>query len=74
MVVTYSFTYGGRQTKRHFNVSSPSSDRDIDLMFTNKPSYLQYSNVFNTHLSNFHLLTVTKLKVAFQKPHPQVIA
>ena len=45
----------------------------IDLILTNKPSYFQHSNVFETGLSNFHLLTVTKFKMVFQKLEPQVV-
>ena len=45
----------------------------IDLILTNKPSYFQHSNVFETGLSNFHLLTVTEFKMGFQKLKPQVI-
>ena len=45
----------------------------IDLILTNKPSYFQHSNVFETGLSNFHLLTVTEFKMEFQKLKPQLI-
>ena len=44
----------------------------IDLILTNKLSYFQYSNVFETSLSDFHLLTVTEFKMGFQKRKPQV--
>ena len=40
----------------------------INLMLTNKPSYFQHSNVFETGLSDFHLLTITEFKMGFQKP------
>ena len=36
-------------------------------------SYFQRSNVFETGLSDFHLLTVTEFKMGFQKLKPQVI-
>ena len=42
-------------------------------MLTNEPSYFQHSNVFETELSNFYLLTVTEFKLGFQKLKPQVI-
>ena len=45
----------------------------IDLILTNKPSYFQHSNVFETGLSDFHLLTATEFKMGFQKLKPQVI-
>ena len=44
------------------------------LTLKNKqPSYFQHSNVFETVLSDFHLLTVTEFKMGFQKLKPQVI-
>ena len=45
----------------------------IDLILTNKPSYFQHSNIFETGLSDFHLLTVTEFKLGFQKLKPQII-
>ena len=45
----------------------------IDLIFTNKPSYFQHSNNFETGISDFHLLTVTEFKMEFQQLKPQVI-
>ena len=37
----------------------------IDLILTNRPSYFQHSNVFETVISDFHLLIVTQLKMDF---------
>ena len=45
----------------------------IDVILTNKPSYFQHSNVFETGLSDFYLLTVTEFKMGFHKLKPQVI-
>ena len=45
----------------------------IDLIFTNKPSYFQHCNNFETSISDFHLLTVTEFKMEFQQLKPQVI-
>ena len=45
----------------------------IDLILTNKPCYFQHSNVFETGLSDFHLLTITEFKMGFPKLKPQVI-
>ena len=42
-------------------------------MLTNKPSNFQHSNVFETGLADFHLLTVTEFKMEFQKLQLQVI-
>ena len=45
----------------------------IDLILTNRPSYFQRSTVFETGLSDFHLLTVTEFKTSFQKRKPKII-
>ena len=45
----------------------------IDLRLTNKPSYFQHSNAFETSLSDFDLLAVTEVKMGFEKLKPQVI-
>ena len=39
-----------------------------DLILTNRPNYFQHRSAFETRLSDFHLLTVTKVKTSFQKP------
>ena len=46
----------------------------IDVILTNRPGYFQHSNVFETGLSDFHLLIVTQLKMGFQKNLPKIIA
>ena len=45
----------------------------IDLILTNRPSYFQQSNVFETSISDFHLLIDTQLKMGFQKKLPKII-
>ena len=45
----------------------------IDLILTNRPGYFQHSNVFETGISDFHLLIVTQLKMGFQKKLPKII-
>ena len=45
----------------------------IDLILTNRPSYFQHGTVFETGLSDFHLLTVTEFKTGFQKPEPKIM-
>ena len=45
-----------------------------DLIKTNLLSYFKHSNVFETNLSDFHLLTVTEFKTSFQKQNIDVIA
>ena len=44
----------------------------IDLILTNRPGYFQYSNVFPTDISDFHLLIVTQLKMGFQKSYQKL--
>ena len=39
----------------------------IDLILTNRLSYFQPSKVFETDLSDFHLLTISEFKTSFQK-------
>ena len=39
---------------------NPSQPTCIDLILTNQPSYFQHSEVFETNLSDFHLLTVAE--------------
>ena len=52
------------------NFDNPAS---IDLILTNRPSYFQRSTVFETGLSDFHLLTTTEFKTSFQKREPKII-
>ena len=53
---------------------NPSQPTCIDLILTNWPNYFQHSEVFATNLSDFHLLTVTELKMNFQKQKPKILA
>ena len=46
----------------------------IDLILTNRPNYFQQNNVFETGLSNFHMMVVTELKMGFQKLKPHIVA
>ena len=52
------------------NFDNPTS---IDLILTNRPSYFQRSAVFETGLSDFHLLAMTEFKTSFQKREPKII-
>ena len=45
----------------------------IDLILTNQHTLFQHSSVLETGLSDFHLLTVTKFKMNFQKCKPHII-
>ena len=45
----------------------------IDLILANQPSCFQHSQVFETGLSDFLLLTVTEFKMSFQKLEPKII-
>ena len=37
----------------------------LDLILRNRLGYFQHSNVFETGISNFHLLLATQLKMGF---------
>ena len=52
------------------NFDNPTS---IDLILTNRPIYFQHSTVFETGLSDFHLITITEFKTSFQKREPKII-
>ena len=52
---------------------NPDKPTCIDLILTNQPSCFQHNKVFETGLSDFHLLTVTEFKMSFQKLQPKVI-
>ena len=44
----------------------------FDLILTNGPAYFQHSTIFETGLSDFHLLTITEFKTSFQKREPKI--
>ena len=46
---------------------NPDKPTCIDLILTNQPICFQYSKVFETGLSDFHLQTATEFKMSFQK-------
>ena len=52
---------------------NPDKPTCIDLILTNQPSCFQHNKVFETGLSDFHLLTVTEFKMSFQKLQPNII-
>ena len=52
---------------------NPDKPTCIDLILTNQPSCFQHNKVFETGLSDFHLLTVTEFKMSFQKLQPKII-
>ena len=52
------------------NSDNPTS---IDLILTNRPSYFQHSTVFETGLSDFHLLNITEFRTSFHKREPKII-
>ena len=51
------------------NLSKPQC---MDLILKNKLNLLQHSTVFETGLSDFHLLTVTEFKMDFEKQKPKI--
>ena len=46
----------------------------IDLILTNKPNYFQHTNVFETRLSDFHMMVVTQFKMGFSKLAPKIVS
>ena len=54
----------------HRNSGKPTC---IDLILTNQPTLFQHKAVLETGVSDFHLLTVTKFKMRFQKCKPHII-
>ena len=44
----------------------------IDLIVTKRPGYFQHSNVFETVISDFHLLIAMQLKMGFQKSYQKL--
>ena len=53
---------------------NPSKPTCIDLILTNHPNYFQQSNVFQTGLSDFHMMVVTEVKMGLQKLKPHIVA
>ena len=51
---------------------NPSKPTCIDLIWTNQLNFFKQS-CFETGLSDFHLLTVTKFKMGFQKLPPKIV-
>ena len=45
----------------------------IDLVLKNRPSSFQHSNVFETGVSDVHLLIAAQFKMGFQKTLPKII-
>ena len=52
---------------------NPDKPLCIDLLLTNQTNCFQHNNVFETELSDFHLLTVTEFKMCFQKLPPKIV-
>ena len=53
---------------------NPDKPKCTDLILTNCPNYFQQNNVFETGLSDFHVMVVTELKMGFQKLKPHIVA
>ena len=53
---------------------NPDKPTCIDLILANRPNYFQQNNVFETGLSDFHMMVVTELKMGFQKLKPHIVA
>ena len=53
---------------------NPNKPTCIDLILTNHPNYFHQNNVFETGLSDFHMMVVTELKMRLQKLKPHIAA
>ena len=53
------------------HISNPTC---IDLILTNKSSLFQHSRFVETGLSDFHQMTITVMKMSYQKLKPKIIA
>ena len=62
-----------RLVKKLACFKNPDKSTCIYPIFRNKPSCFQYSNVFETGHSEFHLLIVTEFKISFQKLQLKII-
>ena len=52
---------------------NPQTPTCIDLMLTNHPKCFQNTDVIETGLSDFHKMTVTVLKIFFEKAPPNIV-
>ena len=52
---------------------NPEHPTCIDLILTNKSSSFQHTSIIETGLSDFHRLTVTAMKINFQKQAPKIL-
>jgi len=68
---TYGLSNLIKEPTCYKNLKNPSC---IDLILTNKTKSFQHSNVYETGLSDFHKLTVTVLKMSYQKLKPIIIS
>ena len=53
---------------------NPNKPSCIDLILTNKLRSFQHSCVIETGLSDFHKMTVTVMKIFFEKLQPRVVS
>ena len=53
---------------------NPDKPTYIDLILTNRANYFEQNNVFETVLSDLHIIVVTELKMGFKKLKPQIVA
>ena len=48
-------------------IKKPTCFKNADKPTCKQPNFFQHSNVFETRLTDFHLLIVTEFKMGFQK-------
>ena len=67
---TYNFKNLVKEPACFKSIENPNC---VDLILSNKSLYFQHTLVIETGLSDFHKLTVTKMKSTFQKQHPKIL-
>ena len=67
-------TYDLKSLKEPTCYRNPNKPSCIDLILTNKPRRFEHSRVIETGLSDFHKMTVTIMKIFFEKLQPRVVS
>ena len=52
---------------------NPDKPTCINLILMNRSNYFQQNNVFESGLSDFHMMVATELKMGFQKLKPHLV-
>ena len=52
---------------------NPDKPTCVNLILMNRPNYFQQNNVFESGLSDFHMMVEIELKMGFQKLKPHLV-